>query len=73
MRRLHEGETLADNGRAYYIGGGVTYPFRQMQDSGGKAAGVRIDGRACIVSGRLSFDGSSHVSPAVTASLFVRF
>ena len=73
LRRVHEGATLADNGRLYFIGGGVAYPFRQMQAGGRKAAGVRIDARASIVSGRLSFDGSAHVTPAVTGSLFVRF
>jgi opacity protein-like surface antigen len=70
VRRLHEGGTLAENGRVYHVGAGLQY-FLKSSATGG--VGVRLDGRAIVRSGDTSIDGDLHVSPAVAASLFARF
>jgi hypothetical protein len=71
LRQLHEGRTLAETGRVYRVGAGLNYQFRRSPARRG--AGVRIDGRALIRSGGVTFDGKRRVEPAVGASLFARF
>jgi hypothetical protein len=74
LRELHEGGTLAQTGKVVYVGGGARIPLvsrtaRQRLTQ----LGVRADLRAVVRSGGVTFDGQSHISPTVAASLFVRF
>jgi hypothetical protein len=70
-RQLHETATLIEHGPIYHVGGGVNVTLGEQ--SGGKAFGVRLDGRAVIRTGGVAFDDSPHVAPAFGATLFVRF
>jgi hypothetical protein len=73
LRQLHEGDTLAESGQLYQIGGGVEYPFASPSDSFVKRFGVRADARAVIRSKGVALDDGHSVSPALTASLYARF
>jgi hypothetical protein len=74
LRQLHEGDTLAQNGGTYFVGGGAMFPLASRALSRSlKQIGVRVDIRALIRSGDVAVDGRAHTSPAVTGSLFVRF
>jgi hypothetical protein len=72
LRQLHEGATLAVNGQAYRLGGGVKYVF----PSGGgfvKGYGLRADAGVDMRVKGVAFDSSAHASPAVAGSAFIRF
>jgi hypothetical protein len=74
LRELHEGDTLAQGGGAYYAGGGIAIALGESsRPRKVKAVGVRVDGRALFRSGPLAIDGQTHAAPALTASLFARF
>jgi hypothetical protein len=74
IRDVHERNTLVQEGKLFYGGGGV----RILLSSRGPAAsikqiGVRADLRMVIRSGDVMLDGRSHASPDVRVSLFARF
>lgn len=73
MRQLHEHETLLVAGRAYDAGGGVKILLGSRDRARLKTAGVRVDVRAIVRTAGVNTDGRAHVSPAIAASLFVRF
>jgi len=74
LRQLHEGDTLVQAGKVFYAGGGARIPFvSRGADKRLRQVGVRIDLRALLRSSSVMLDGESHVSPALAASLFVRF
>lgn len=74
LRQLHEGDTLVQTGRIYHVGGGARIPLvTRGRNRRFKQLGVRADVRAILRTGGITFDGRAHVSPAVTASAFVRF
>ena len=73
MRQLHEGQTLLVAGRLYEGGGGVKYLLGSREHARLKTVGVRADVRAVVRTAGVNTDGRAHVSPAVAASLFVRF
>jgi hypothetical protein len=74
LRELHEGGTLAQTGKVVYVGGGARIPLVSRQARQRLTQlGVRADLRALVRSGGVTLDRQSHVSPAVAASLFVRF
>lgn len=73
LRQIHEGGTLAENGRTYRVGGGVDYPLARAGTGRLKSAGLRVDVRAAISTGGAGFDDRVRVAPVAGASLFVRF
>jgi hypothetical protein len=76
LRQLHEGNTVVVTGQMYQLGGGVKYLFGARDRTrlkGLKAYGVRADaGLAARVKGA-AFDTGAKYSPALAASLFVRY
>jgi hypothetical protein len=74
LRQLHEGDTLAQAGKVAYAGGGARFPLVSRAAARRLTQlGVRVDLRALLRSGSVMLDGRSHISPALAASLFVRF
>jgi hypothetical protein len=73
LRQLHEAATLVETGRYYDVGGGVSWLLATGRHFHTKGVGVRVDARAVVRSRGIAFDGGSKTSPAVGASLFVRF
>jgi hypothetical protein len=74
LRQLHEGGTLVQAGKVFYAGGGARIPL--VSRGAGKRLrqlGVRLDLRALLRSSSVMLDGESHISPALAASLFVKF
>lgn len=73
LRQLHEAATLAETGRYYQFGGGVSFLLVPGRRYHTKGMGARVDARAVVRSRGVAFDGGSQTSPAAGASLFVRF
>jgi opacity protein-like surface antigen len=74
LRQLHEGNALVQAGKVVYVGGGARIPLvSRGADKRLTQLGVRVDLRALLRSGGVMLDGKSHISPALSASLFVRF
>ncbi len=73
LRELHEGQTIVETGRSYYVGGGLNYALKVRPARRFDTIGVRLDARASIKSGGISLDGATHVAPSFGTSLFVRF
>lgn len=71
LRQLHEGRTLVQTGRAYYVGGGAHYLLRQGGGGRIKSAGIRADLRATIMKDGVA--PADAVVPFLGAALFVRF
>jgi hypothetical protein len=66
VRALHEDRILVDTGARWHVGGGVNLLLRSDP-----ALGVRFDARALFQHG-VVYDGV-HASPALGASVFLRF
>ncbi len=73
LRELHEGQTLAVNGRSYFAGAGMRRLLKTAQSSTLKAVGVRLDARFVARTGGAAFDDGLHLTPAFAGSLFLRF
>jgi hypothetical protein len=73
LRDVHEAQTLIDSGRYYQIGGGVKVLLLSRSRSLFKGLGARADARAMVRSKGVAFDEAGHASPAIGASVFVRF
>jgi len=73
MRQVHEGGTLIESGRLYEAGAGIKYALGSRARGRLKAIGIRGEGRAIVRAAGVNVDGRAHVSPAVAASLYVRF
>jgi hypothetical protein len=74
LRQLHQGETLAETGLIYHVGGGATIPMgSRARPRGVKQFGIRTDVRALITTGGVALDGGTHASPAVAVSVFARY
>jgi len=73
LRDVHEAQTLIDTGRYYQVGGGVKVLLLSRSRSFFKGLGARADARAMVRSKAVAFDQAGHTSPAVAASVFVRF
>jgi len=73
LRQLHESAILVQTGRFYQFGGGVKYLLASRPTRPLKGVGVRLDVRAIVRSKGIAFDAGQHTSPALGASLFVRF
>jgi hypothetical protein len=73
LRAVHEAQTLIEAGRYYQVGGGVKVLLVSRSRSFFKGLGVRADARAMMRSKGVSFDAAGHASPAIGASVFLRF
>ena len=73
LRQLHQSHTLVDTGETYHLGGGVKYLFLSRPAARFKGLGVRAEGRAVAGTKGIAIDHRVHMSPALTASIFVRF
>lgn len=73
FRQLHEAQTLVDTGETYHLGGGVKYLWLSRGAARFKGLGVRADVRAVVYTKGIALDDRAHVSPALAASMFVRF
>jgi hypothetical protein len=73
LRQLHEAATLVATGRTYHFGGGAKLLLASRPTKGLKVVGIRLDARAVVRTKGISFNGRRSISPAVGASLFVRF
>jgi hypothetical protein len=73
LRQMHEGRTLLETGRYYQIGGGVKFLLFTRPRGLVNAIGARVDARAVVRTKGVAFDEGGHASPALGASVFVRF
>jgi hypothetical protein len=73
LRQLNDGRTLVETGRTYYVGGGLYYVRASASPRRVKAVGVRADVRAVFLKEGVAPDSEARTTPAVTATLFVRF
>ena len=73
LRQLHEAATLVAAGQTYYVGGGAKLFLASRSRKRLKVVGVRFDARAVVRTKGITFDGRRSISPAIGASLFVRF
>jgi hypothetical protein len=70
LRQLHDGHALVQNGKSWYVGGGVRYPVKDGPARGLSSAALRLELRATILPGGSTVDGATHVLPTVTAGVF---
>ena len=73
LRHVHENDVLLAGGTVYEAGAGIKQLLVSRDRRRLKGVGVRADVRAVARAKGVAPDGGTHVSPAVTASLFVRF
>src|SRR5438105_2295089 len=73
LRHVHENDVLLVGGTVYEAGAGIKQLLVSRDRRRLKGVGVRADVRAVARAKGVAPDGGTHVSPAVTASLFVRF
>jgi hypothetical protein len=73
LRHVHENDVLLAGGTVYEAGAGIKQLLVSRDRRRLKGVGVRADVRAVARAKGVAPDGATHVSPAVTASLFVRF
>jgi hypothetical protein len=70
LRQLHEGHALVQNGKSWYVGGGLRYPLKDDAARGLNSAALRLELRATILTGGSTVDGATHVLPTVIAGVF---
>lgn len=72
LRQLHEGRTLAENGRTFHAGGGLRYWLR-----GGSArqaaVGARLEARVVHRTGGIDFEGAARTYPSASLLVFAGF
>ena len=73
LRQLHQSHTLVETGETYHLGGGVKYLFLSRAAARFKGVGVRAEVRAVAGTKGIAIDHRAHISPALAASIFVRF
>ena len=73
LRQLHESNTLAVNGQAFHVGGGVKYWLSPKAGKRLKGTGLRGDVRLLMERKGIGFDNSIRSSPSVGVSFFARF
>jgi hypothetical protein len=73
LRQLENNGTLIVTGREYEAGAGVKIMLVSRASGWWKGIGARADARAVIRQKGVAFDDNAHVSPAISASVFVRF
>jgi hypothetical protein len=70
LRQLHDGHALVQNGKSWYVGGGLRYPLKDDTARGLNSAALRLELRATILPGGSTVDGATHVLPTVIAGVF---
>ena len=73
LRQIHEEKTSLETGLYYYAGGGVKWLLFARPHGFVNAIGLRVDARAIVRTKGVAFDDGGHTSPAIGASVFVRF
>ena len=73
LRQLENDGALIVTGRTYDVGGGMKLALTSRQAGWLKGIGARLDARAIVQQKGVIFDNRTHVSPAVGASVYVRF
>jgi hypothetical protein len=73
LRQLHEGLSLIEEGRVYYVGGGAKYALFSRLRGVPRAAGARTDVRLNLLSGGITLDESLRAHVSVSGSVFVVF
>jgi hypothetical protein len=73
LRQLHEGLTLTEEGKVFYVGGGVRRAFVTRQRGLIRGLGARGDVRLNLLSGGITVEDTTRRHVAATASLFVVF
>jgi hypothetical protein len=73
LRQLHQSHTVVETGETYHLGGGVKYLFLSRGAARFKGVGVRAEVRAVAGTKGIAIDHRAHISPALAASIFVRF
>lgn len=72
VRQLHEGMTLVEQGRDYYLGGGVRYPFVTRAPAKLKVVGVRAEAMLRFLDGDVVFNAVTQ-RVGFSGSIFVGF
>jgi hypothetical protein len=70
LRQLHDGHALVQNGKSWYVGGGLRYALKDDTARGLNSAALRLELRATILPGGSTVDGATHVLPTVIAGVF---
>jgi hypothetical protein len=70
LRQLHDGHALVQNGKSWYLGGGLRYPLKDDTARGLNSAALRLELRATILPGGSTVDGATRVLPTVIAGVF---
>jgi hypothetical protein len=73
LRQLHEGLTVIDAGRVFYVGGGARYWVFSRARGVPRAGGVRADVRLNVVSGGIEIEDRARRQPSVSGSFFLLF
>ncbi|HEV8345154.1 MAG TPA: hypothetical protein VGQ16_01205 [Vicinamibacterales bacterium] len=73
LRQLENDGALIVTGRTYDVGGGLKLALTSRQAGWLKGIGARLDARAIVQQKGVIFDNRTHVSPALGASVYVRF
>jgi hypothetical protein len=58
------------NGKSWYLGGGLRYPLKDDRARGLNSAALRFELRATILPGGSTVDSATHVVPTVIAGVF---
>jgi hypothetical protein len=72
-RHLEDRGRRVVEGRMFEVGGGVKYVFASRSRGWWRGLGARLDAFALVRPGAVAVDDRAHVSPAVGASVYLRF
>ena len=72
-RHIEDRDTRVVDGRTFEAGGGLKYVLVSRSSGWWKGAGARVDVLALVRSKSVALDERTHVSPALGASLYLRF
>lgn len=73
LRQLHEGLTLTEEGRVFYVGGGVRRVLLLRARGFVRGLGAQGDVRLNVLSGGITVEDKARQHPSASASLFVVF
>jgi hypothetical protein len=72
LRQVENNGALVVTGRTYEAGGGVKFLLTSRETGWWKGIGARLDARALARIRGVTLDARAHVSPSVSASIFLR-
>ena len=73
LRQLHEGQTLVEQGRVYYAGGGLKRSLVVRPNGFVETLGVRADVRWYLLENGIGLDDGPRSHGAISGSVFVGF